>query len=171
MLARLTLPISRFIRWTGEQIKWLTTILVILIFCDALARYLFSASEAWMTDLEWHVFALIFILGAGYALQEDQHVRVDVLYSKWTIKRQAWIDLIGTVCFLIPWCLIVIYTGARYAETSFAIGEGSPDPGGLPARWAIKWAISIGFFLLLLQAIATGLRALKSIVQPTVFED
>jgi TRAP-type mannitol/chloroaromatic compound transport system permease small subunit len=153
MIFRLSDLISSFIRWTGERVKYLTTILVGLIFCDAISRYLFATSKAWVTDLEWHVFALIFLLGAGYAFQEDQHVRVDVFYTKWSERRKAWLNLIGTIVFLIPWCLIVIYTGFHYAENSFAIGEGSPDPGGLPARWLIKGAIALGFVLLLLQAL------------------
>ena len=167
MFTKLISPVTGFIRRTGEQVKWLTTFLVLLVFCDALARYLFSASSAWTTDLEWHVFALIFLFGAAYALQEDQHVRVDVWYGKWTARRQAWVDLIGILCLLLPWCIIVIYTGFRYAETSFAIGEGSPDPGGLPARWIIKGAIGVGFVLLLLQAVASAFRALGTLLSPT----
>jgi TRAP-type mannitol/chloroaromatic compound transport system permease small subunit len=163
MFGRLSLSLSSFIRWTGEHIKYLTTILVVLIFCDAISRYLFATSKAWVTDLEWHVFAMIFLLGAAYALQEDQHVRVDVFYAKWSERRKAWLNLMGTLFFLIPWCAIVIYTGFHYTENSFAIGEGSPDPGGLPVRWLIKGAIPVGFILLLIQALSSCIEQIRII--------
>lgn len=166
MLSRLAQLIDIFTRWTGERIKWLTTILVVLIFGDVLLRYLFATSKAWITDLEWHVFALIFLLAAAYTLKEDQHVRVDVLYAKWSAKRQAWTNLLGTVLFLVPWCLIVIYTSFHYAEHAYAIGEKSAEPGGLPARFLIKAAITVGFIMLLLQGISLTITSWK-IIQKT----
>ena len=142
---------------------WLTTALVLLIFVDVILRYLFSSTSAWVIELEWHLFALIFLLGAGYALHKDQHVRVDVFYAKFSPRRKAWVDLIGTILFLIPWCLVIIGTSFNYAENSFAFRETSPDPGGLPARYVIKFAITIGFVLLLLQAIGVCLRSLSTL--------
>lgn len=163
MFSRLADWIDAFTRWTGERFTWLTTILVILVFADAMMRYLFSESNVWFTDLGWHVFALIFLLGAAYALKDDQHVRVDVFYTRWSERRQAWVDLLGTVLLLIPWCVIVIWTSFYYAENAFAIGESSPEPGGLPARWVIKGAITLGFVLLLMQAFALAIRSLKKL--------
>lgn len=151
------------IRRTGQYAKWLTTILVVLVLADVVMRYVFSVSHAWLMDFEWHCFALIFLMGAAYTLRADRHVRVDVLYMRWTERRRAWIDLLGTLLFLIPWCLVVIYTSFRYAEVSFLIGEKSPDPGGLPARFIIKGAITLGFILLLLQAIMLAIRSVMII--------
>ena len=150
--------------WTGERVKWLTTILVAVIFVDVVLRYVLASSKAWIIELEWHLFALIFLLGAAYALKEDQHVRVDLFYAKWSPKRKAWIDLIGGVLFLIPWCLLIIVTSFQYAENSLSFLERSPDPGGLPARYVIKFAITVGFVLLFLQACASVLRALQTIL-------
>ncbi|HLF63277.1 MAG TPA: TRAP transporter small permease subunit [Saprospiraceae bacterium] len=160
MLPRLVQLIDTFTRWSGERIKWLTTILVILIFGDVLLRYLFDTSKAWITDLEWHVFALIFLLAAAYTLKENQHVRVDVLYTKWSARRKAWINLLGTGLFLLPWCLIVIYTSFEYTGHAFAIGEKSAEPGGLPARFLVKGSITLGFVLLMLQGISIAFKAL-----------
>ena len=143
---------------------WLTTILVVLIFVDVVLRYIIASTKTWVIDLEWQLFALIFLLGAAYALKEDQHVRVDLFYTKWTKRRKAWINLLGTLIFLIPWCLLIIYTSFQYAENSFAFREGSPDPGGLPARYIIKFAITLGFGLLLLQAVALALKSLHTIL-------
>lgn len=150
--------------WCGERIKWLTTALVILIFTDVLLRYLFAHTRVWIIELEWHLFALIFLIGAAHTLKVDQHVRVDVFYANWSARKKALVDLMGTLVFLIPWCLVVIYTGFDYAGNSLAIGESSPDPGGLPARYVIKFAIPIGFVLLLLQAVAVLLRSVRTLL-------
>ena len=156
--------IDRINTWIGEKAKWVTTLLVILVFMDVVLRYAFSETSAWVIELEWHLFALIFLLGAAYGLKADQHVRVDLLYAKYNEKRKAWVNLIGTIALLIPWCLIVIYTSFRYAENSWAFREMSPDPGGLPARYLIKFAITIGFIMLLLQAVSLVIRSLKTIL-------
>lgn len=159
--------INAFTRWVGERVTWLTTLLVLLVFLDVILRYLFATSHAWYTDLEWHCFALIFLMGAPYALKKDQHVRVDILYTNWTPKRQALVNLIETLIFLIPWCLIVIYTSFHYAENAFVIHERSPEPGGLAARWVIKGAITLGFAMLLIQAIALMLQSIQTLTQGT----
>lgn len=158
MFHRLASSIDQFTKWVGERIIWISTILVVLIFADVLMRYLFSTSKAWITDLEWHLFAMLFLLGSAYTLKVDQHVRVDVFYAKFSKRKQGIINGLGVIIFLIPWCLIVIYTSFHYAEHSFAVNERSAEPGGLPARFIIKGMITIGFVLLLLQGIASLLR-------------
>ena len=121
---------------------------------DVIRRYLFNQTAVWITELEWHLFALIFLIGAGYALKHDKHVRVDLFYAKFSPKQKAWVNLLGTLLFLIPWCWIIISSSYNYAHNSYLINESSPDPGGLPARYIIKFSITVGFILLLLQAIA-----------------
>ena len=124
-------------------------------------RYLFSSTKSWVLELEWHMFALIFLLGAAYALREDQHVRVDLFYARMSKRGKAWVNLLGTLCFLLPWCIIVIQVTYYYAENSFMIGETSPEPGGLPARYIIKFAVTLGFILLMLQGLAQMIRAIQ----------
>ena len=153
--------IEKVVERIGKAASWLTTGLVLLICIDVLLRYAFSNTRVWVIELEWHLFALIFLLASAWALQEDQHVRVDLFYSKWSERRKTWVNLIGTILFLIPWCLIAIYTGFNYAENSFAFRETSPDPGGLPARYLIKFTIVVGFILLLLQATANVIRYIR----------
>lgn len=147
----------------GRATAWLTTFLVLFMCFDVIRRYLFNQTAVWITELEWHVFALIFLLGAGYALKHDKHVRVDLFYAKFSPKGKAWVNLLGTLIFLIPWCLIIITSSYRYAHNAYLINESSPDPGGLPARYIIKFAITIGFVLLLLQAIALILESILTI--------
>ncbi|MFK7935186.1 MAG: TRAP transporter small permease subunit [Saprospiraceae bacterium] len=143
--------------WVGRSVAWLTAVLVVIMCTDVTLRYLFNNTKAWIIELEWHLFALIFLLGAGYALKHDRHVRVDLFYDRFSKREQAWINLIGAIVFLIPWCTVLIYFTFQYAHTSYLIGEGSPDPGGLPARYLIKFSVTIGLTLLLLQAIASAI--------------
>jgi TRAP-type mannitol/chloroaromatic compound transport system permease small subunit len=151
----------------GKAASWLTLVLVILVCFDVVIRYVFSNSSAWIMELEWHLFSLIFLIGAAYAFKHDRHVRVDLFYSKFSAKDKALVDLVGNVIFLIPWCVIILVYSFEYAMTSFRIGEISPDPGGLPARYLIKFAITLGIFLLLLQAIAQALRSYQTWREPT----
>ncbi|MEM6698213.1 MAG: TRAP transporter small permease subunit [Bacteroidota bacterium] len=136
---------------------------MILIVIDVIFRYLFKDTAAWILELEWHFFAIIFLLGGAYALKEDKHVRVDLFYSNFSERDQAWVNLFGTALLLIPWCVAVIWFAGQYAWTSFEDGEGSPDPGGLPARYIIKSIVVLSFFLLNLQAIALLLRSILTI--------
>lgn len=111
-------------------------------------------------ELEWHLFAAIFLLGAAYTLQEDKHVRVDVFYHRFSDKTKAWVNLIGTLILLIPFCVISFSESLSFVNSSFQLGETSPQPGGLPARWIIKSTIPAGFFLLGLQGISLITKSL-----------
>lgn len=144
----------------GRGVSWLNTLLVVVICYDVTARYLFNSSSAGIVELEWHLFSFIFLLGAAYALLYDRHVRVDVFYQNFTEKKKAWVNLIGTLLFLIPFCIITINASFTFTANAFAINEGSPDPGGLPARYIVKAAIPLGFFLLLLQAISLAFKSI-----------
>ena len=157
--------IDKFIEKVGKTISWLNVILIGLICLDVLFRYFFSFSKNWILELEWHMFAMIFLLGSAYALQEEKHVRVDVFYQRFSKKTQTIINLLGTIVFLIPWCYLVITTAYKFAINSWYIKEGSPQPGGLPARYVIKGMIALGFVLIALQGISLIIkyvRVLKS---------
>lgn len=166
----LTTLMQGYIRFTeslneiiGRAVSWLTTALVLLICADVAARHLLNFSSAAVFELEWHLFAIIFLIGAGYTLKDDKHVRVDILYARLSPKRQALINLFGVVFFLVPFCLIVIKSGLAYTMASFNIGESSTDPGGLPYRFLIKSTIPMGFVLLLMQGIALAFRSLLTL--------
>ena len=143
----------------GKGASWMTTVLVVLVCFDVIIRYIFSDTQAWIMELEWHLFALVFLLGAGYAFKHDRHVRVDLFYAKFSERDKALINFVGGIIFLVPWCILVIYASSKYAYGAFLLREGSPDPGGLPARYIIKFMIPIGIFLLLLQAISSLIKS------------
>lgn len=151
---------------TGKAVAWLTSALVALFCMDVALRYIVNISYAGVFEMEWHLFAIIFLLGAGYTLRHDKHVRVDVFYSRFNKKQQAWVNLLGVLVFLLPLCFVIIKTSLLFVYNSWIIQESSPDPGGLPARYIIKSAIPIGFLLLFLQGISLAIKSLLIILNP-----
>ncbi|MGA8262937.1 MAG: TRAP transporter small permease subunit, partial [Ignavibacteriaceae bacterium] len=110
-----------------------------------------------------HLFAIIFLLAAAYTFRIDDHVRVDVVYTRFSDKTKAWVNFLGVIFFLIPLCVIVIYTSNHFVINSFRMGETSPDAGGLPARYILKAVIPLSFFLILLQGIAIAFKSFLEI--------
>ncbi len=143
---------------TGLFAAWLTTFMVITVVYDVIMRYGFKKGNIAVQEMEWHIFAVVFLIGAAYALKKDAHVRVDILYTKLSAKKRAWVDLLGTFIFLIPFCILVIYSTTTFIESSWAVREVSPDPGGLPCRYILKAMIPAGFFLLILQGISQAIK-------------
>ncbi len=146
------------------MVSWLTLLLVFVIVIDVAFRYLFNVTSAASFELEWHLFAVIFLLGAAYTLQQDKHVRVDVFYNRFSEKSKAWINLVGTTLLLLPFCAVAFWESLSFVEYSFAVRETSPDPGGLPARYLIKAAIPVGFLLLGLQGINLILQSITKLL-------
>lgn len=147
----------------GKATSWLTLILVLVVSYDVIVRYFFQSSSVAMQELEWHIFALIFLLAAAYTLKVDEHVRVDVLYTRFSEKSKALINLIGSILFLIPFCILVIIASDNFVLVSFNWKETSPDAGGLPARYILKAFIPLSFFFILLQGIAITFRSFLSL--------
>jgi TRAP-type mannitol/chloroaromatic compound transport system permease small subunit len=138
----------------GKVIAWLTLILVLIVCFDVVTRYVFQSSSVGVQEFEWHLFAVIFLMGGAYTLKHEKHVRVDIIYSRLSEKKQAVINLIGAGLFLIPFCLLIINSSIDFVWNSFIIGESSPDPGGLPARFILKAVLPIAFMFILLQGIS-----------------
>ncbi len=152
--------------WTGRIVAWLVLAMTLLVTYDVAMRYLFQSGSVALQELEWHLFAMLFLLAAAYTLKHDGHVRVDVFYHSRFMnpRRRAWVDLLGTLFFLLPFCVLVIQASWPFVVSSYSIAETSPDPGGLPYRFLLKGAIPLGFALLALQGLASALNALKVIV-------
>lgn len=152
--------IDSFTDSTGKITSWLVLALVLLICYDVAMRYLFQQGSVALQELEWHLFALLFLLGSAYTLKHDDHVRVDIIYRSRFIseKQRAWIDILGTILLLLPFCLLVIITSWPFVENAFYYREGSPDPSGLPYRFLLKGSLLLAFSLLILQGIAEIIR-------------
>ena len=150
--------------WIGRGVAWVTFGLVMVVFVDVVMRYVFNTSFVFTQELEWHLFGFIFLIGAGYTLLHDGHVRVDIIYQRLGSKAKAWINLIGSLFFLFPGCAMVVITGWKFTINAWRIMEGSPDPGGIPFRFLIKGTIPVGFGLLFLQGISLFLHSLLQIL-------
>jgi TRAP-type mannitol/chloroaromatic compound transport system permease small subunit len=156
--------INRINSIAGYLVSWLTTLLVLVVCYDVFSRYLVGKSFVAIQELQWHIFAIIFLAGAGYTLKMDKHVRVDLFYSNLSNKGKAWINLLGTILFLIPFSLVIIWTSKDFVVNSFQIKEISPNPGGLPARYVLKGVIPVAFSLIFLQGISLAASSLLTII-------
>jgi TRAP-type mannitol/chloroaromatic compound transport system permease small subunit len=159
--------IKRLCRWidalnalVGKGVSWITLLVVVVVFVDVVMRYAFNTSFVFTQELEWHLFGFIFLMGAGYTLLRDGHVRVDIFYQRLTPRGQAWVNLLGVLLMLLPGCYLVVVTGFGFAKTAWLTLEGSPDPGGIPYRFLLKSCIPIGFGLMALQGVSLGLKSL-----------
>ena len=155
---RVAAAIDRFSEVIGSVLMWLLAAMVLIGALNAVARYLgrftgvHLSSNAYM-ELQWYLFSIVFLLGAGYALRFDSHVRVDVIYSQLSPRTRAIIDLAGTLLFLIPFSVFMLLVSFPSVASSWRVREVSPDPGGL-ARYPIKAMVLVAFVLLILQAIS-----------------
>lgn len=162
---RFVQTLDRLVAAIGKVTSWLTLLLVLIIVIDVFLRYAFNTTSAASFEMEWHLFAIIFMLGAGWTLQEDKHVRVDVFYHRFSEKNKARVNLFGTLLLLLPFCIIGCWESLSFLSSSYALGETSPQPGGLPARYLIKSAIPLGFFLLGLQGLSLSIKSVNQLIK------
>ncbi|RCJ39506.1 C4-dicarboxylate ABC transporter substrate-binding protein [Nostoc punctiforme NIES-2108] len=148
----------------GRFTSWLVLVMIVLGVWNVIGRYLGRISGNNFTsnayiESQWYIFDLVFLLGAAYTLKHNEHVRVDIFYSNWPPRRKALADLVGTIFFLIPFCIITIAFSWDAVVASWQIKEASSDPGGLP-RYPIKAMIIVGFVLLIFQGISQAIKNL-----------
>ncbi|MEH0665846.1 TRAP transporter small permease subunit [Vibrio scophthalmi] len=162
--------VERIFNRFGDFLGWLSSILFILLLAnvvyDVVMRYAFNDVSIAFQEMEWHLFSAVFLLGVPYALKAGGHVRVDLFYERLSMRAQAIIDLLGTVVFLFPFCLLVAWFGIDFAKESYALGETSGDPGGLPYRWIIKAMIPVSFFFMAISGIGLLIHSLNKIFNP-----
>jgi TRAP-type mannitol/chloroaromatic compound transport system permease small subunit len=144
-------------RW-GRGVSWLMLVMVLVVFSDVIMRYAFRKSSVFAQELEWHLFGLVYLLAAGYTMLYDEHVRVDILYSRWSARRKAWSDFVLYLVFYYPSAFMVMITAWPFVRDSYRVAEGSPDPGGIPYRFLLKSVIIVGFALLTLQAVSQTIK-------------
>jgi TRAP-type mannitol/chloroaromatic compound transport system permease small subunit len=164
VLLGLVRGIDRLNEWAGKLAGYISLLMVVVVTGDVVMRYAFDTTFVAVQELEWHLFGAMFLLGAGYTLLKDEHVRVDVVYQRLGRKARAWINLLGVLFFLLPGCFLVLDTSWKFFSMSLAIHEGSGDPGGLPARYVLKAFILVGFALVALQGVSMGVKAFLEIM-------
>ena len=153
----LLLKLSQLIDWINERVGkgafWLILIMTVISAGNASYRFVFNDSSNGLLEIQWYLFAAVFLLCAPYTLQKNEHVRIDVLSGKLSPRGLAVIDIIGTLFFLLPMVITVLWLSMPLVAESYKINEYSANAGGL-LRWPVKILLPIGFTLLALQGIS-----------------
>lgn len=152
--------LNRFVIKIGDYCAWANVLLIFVIILQVVLRYGFSDGMIALEEMQWHLYAVVIMIGFSYALAKDNHVRVDLVSSKFSMRTKLYIEIFGMIFLFFPFLFIMIYHGINYVESSFLSSEVSPSPGGLPLRWLIKSLIPISMLLMFM---ATLSHILKSI--------
>jgi TRAP-type mannitol/chloroaromatic compound transport system permease small subunit len=163
------MPDSPLIRWAdgidrlnraiGRGAAWLCVLIVVLQFALVVARYVFSIGSIKLGETVIYAHAGLFMLAAAWTLQAGGHVRVDVFYETMSERAKAWVDLVGTLVFLLPFTVMLLWLSWPYAARSWAILERSQEASGLPLVFVLKTLIPLFAMLLALQGVAQAIRA------------
>lgn len=138
----------------GDWISWIWVVLLVVIVTNVFLRYAFGEGRIEFEEIQWHLYSVGFMVGLSYTFQADGHIRVDVVHERFDSKLQAWVDLYGTLLFLLPFIAMMLIYGVPFVVDSFVTNEVSQSPGGLGQRWMIKAVLLIGFGLLGLAALS-----------------
>jgi TRAP-type mannitol/chloroaromatic compound transport system permease small subunit len=169
MLLRLEKLFDRFSDVLGWIAGVLNLAMLLNVFYDAIMRYFFSKGSIALQEMEWHLFAMVFLFGMAYGLKEDSHVRVDVLYDRFSPRAKAIVNIGGTILFLLPLSVLIVEGSVWYVQEAFKSGEVSGDPGGLPYRWLIKLVIPASFVFLVVSAtgfVIRNINILRGVTRP-----
>ena len=159
LLSKLSTAIDGLNTLVGKLTMWLILATTLISAGNAIVRKIFDTSSNALLEIQWYLFAAVFMLGAGYGFLRNSHVRIDFLASRLSPRARNWIDVVGIIAVLFPFCLISIYLGWPFFLQGFASGEMSQNAGGL-IRWPVYLMIPAGFALLLLQGVSELIKRL-----------
>ena len=163
--------LARTVTAIGKFAAWLTLAMVLLTFLVVLLRYGFSLGWVWLQESVIYLHASVFMLAAAWTLQSDDHVRVDIFYRGAGNRHKAWVDLAGSVFFLVPFCLFMFVIGWDYVMASWRLLEGSREAGGLPLVYLLKTLILVLPTLLLAQAAGIVIHCVRTLRGPGGAQD
>lgn len=156
-MMKLLLRLSRAVDWLNNQIGhlvyWLVLAAVLISSANAMSRYLLNKTSNGWLEMQWYLFAAIFLLCSGYTFLHNEHIRIDVVAQRFSRRTQIWIDIFGTIFFMLPMTIYIMVLGWSMFMESYTVHEVSADPGGL-LRWPVKLLVPVGFFLLTLQGLS-----------------
>ena len=165
MLKAATLKIHAFLdavtEWIGRIISWLTLLMVLTVVLVLVLRNWFDLSAISLQESVTYMHACVFMLGAAYALKHNAHVRVDVFYQHFSPKKKAIVNILGFLFLLLPVCLFIFIYCKDYVTFSWALGEGSNQPGGIPFMYALKTLLLAMPITLILQGLSDSLKCLS----------
>jgi TRAP-type mannitol/chloroaromatic compound transport system permease small subunit len=151
---RLSSVIDAIIRGIGNAVSWIWVVLIAVIIVNVTSRYAFGEGRIEFEELQWHLYAIGFLIGLSYCIQNDSHIRIDIFHERFRLRTKAWIELFGILIFLIPYTAVVLVYAPPFIEYSIRTNEVSSAPGGLPYRWAIKSVMFFAYLLILTAAIS-----------------
>ena len=170
-LLRLSRGIDGLNAWVGKYVIWLILAATVISGVNAVVRKVFHTSSNAFLEVQWYFFAASFLLAAGYTLLEKEHVKVDVINARLSLRTRVWIDVLGFALFLTPMCALVLYYGVPFFLQAWNTGEMSSNAGGL-IRWPVYLMMPLGFGLLLLQGLSELIKRIaflmRLIEDPTV---
>jgi TRAP-type mannitol/chloroaromatic compound transport system permease small subunit len=160
ILYRLSRGVDGLSRTIGKITAWLAILMVLVQFGVVMLRYVYGLSFVWMQESVMYMHALLFMVSASYTLLMDGHVRVDVFYREAGRRKQARVDLLGSIFFLIPFSALILYVSWGYVANSWAVFEGSKETSGIQGIFLLKSVILVFAALMILQALSTVARSL-----------
>jgi TRAP-type mannitol/chloroaromatic compound transport system permease small subunit len=150
---------DRAILGIGNAGAWLIAVLIVAILVQVILRYVFQKSFVILEEIQWHLYAVIIMLGLSYSFVKDSHIRLDILHSRFSKRTKGKIEIMGIICFLWPMIFIFFMHSLNFVAESFRVGERSDAPLGLCCRWAIKSIIPLAFFLIFIASVSRLIRA------------
>jgi TRAP-type mannitol/chloroaromatic compound transport system permease small subunit len=159
--------IERTVTWLGRAAAWLTLVMVLVTAVVVVLRYFFGIGWIWLQESVTWMHATVFLLAAAYTLARDEHVRVDIFYSRLGPRGRAVVDTAGVLLLLLPTCAWIAFTGMNYVVASWAVGEASRETGGLPGLYLLKTLIVVTPVLLALEGLALLGRRWREAAAPT----
>lgn len=145
---------DRIILVIGNLVSWIWVLLVAVIIINVLMRYVLGFGRIEFEELQWHLYACGWLISLSYCYVADNHVRVDLIHERLTLKKQAWVEFFGIIFLLVPFIVLVLWYSLPFIAYSWSLGEISGAPGGLPYRWFMKSFLFIGFALLLISTLS-----------------
>ena len=161
-MPRISKILDRFIAGIGESVAWLNVVLIVVIITQVILRYVFSKGLVSLEEMEWHLYAIVIMIGLSYCATHNTHIRLDLLHHRFPQRRKEVVDLFGTLFLLLPMVILVLMHSWPFVSESFRLMEASDSVVGLPYRWVIKSFLLIGFGLL-------GLAGASRLIRAVVF--
>ena len=152
---------GRLLLAVGRAAAWLNLALLAVILLQVVLRHVFNRGLVPLEELTWHLYAAAFMLGLGYVLLEDRHVRVDILSARFSARGRALVEVLGILFLLLPFAWVIMDHSMDWVAAAWRVNESSENPTGLPWRWLIKSVIPLSFALLLLGALLRLVRQLR----------
>lgn len=156
---QLSQALDHFILRVGRIASWLWLLLMSVILLNVVLRYSFGEGRIELEELQWHLYSAGFLMALSFGVVTDDHIRVDLLHERFSLRQQAWVELYGSLLLMLPFLALVLIYAIPFVMHSFAAAEVSQAPGGLPYRWLIKAALPVGFVFLSLAVCARLTRA------------